>query len=97
MKIMVADILESLNSRGGVLAQCQCNRTSKGALFGCANRDQLERNFMGEEIRCKLQQIGRNQLIQNFSLEFEEFESCLLENNLGYFGDECHIENISCF
>lgn len=54
-------------------------------------------NFMGEEIRCKLQQIGRNQLIQNFSLEFEEFESCLLENNLGYFGDECHIENISCF
>lgn len=54
-------------------------------------------NLMGEEIRCKLQQIGRNQLIQNFSLEFEEFESCLLENNLGYFGDECHIENISCF
>lgn len=50
-------------------------------MFGCANRDQLERNFMGEEIRCKLQQIGRNQLIQNFSLEFEEFESCLLENN----------------
>lgn len=54
-------------------------------------------NLMGEEIRCKLQQIARNQLIQNFSLQFEEFESCLLENNLGYFGDECHIENISCF
>ena len=56
MKIMAADILESLNSRGGVLAQCQGNRTNKGALFGSANRDQLERNFMGEEIRCKLQQ-----------------------------------------
>lgn len=54
-------------------------------------------NFMGEEIRCKLQQIGRNQLIQNFCLEFEEFEPCLLENNSGYFGDECHVENISCF
>lgn len=45
MKIMVADILESLISRGGVLAQCQCDRTNKGALFGCAGRDQLERKF----------------------------------------------------
>ena len=47
MTIMVAEILESLTSRGGVLAQCQRDRTKKGVLFGCAGRDQPERKFHG--------------------------------------------------